>query len=291
MTRESGQSTEAGASENSAVSEAPPPTVRLQISAAKKLNLAAFQNAVPALYELVIVNETSSPISELTVQLISEPPFVKPRVWNVESVGAGESYHLRDLDVQLDGALLSRLTEAESASLHFELRSRKQSDEVLAKNDSTVELLARNQWGGIGHLPEMVAAFVQPNDQAIDRLLRVPLWRCRRVESPVRSTAIPMAQNGHGSWRLVFGLLCSSASSTTHCHPPVSNTQGRRFAVLHRYSMAAWPHALILRCCSLRAWSRHTSTPCWYSPVVTHLSVCGFVKRSSLPLWSMTSPR
>ncbi len=172
MTRESGQSTEAGASENSAVSEAPPPTVRLQISAAKKLNLAAFQNAVPALYELVIVNETSSPISELTVQLISEPPFVKPRVWNVESVGAGESYHLRDLDVQLDGALLSRLTEAESASLHFELRSRKQSDEVLAKNDSTVELLARNQWGGIGHLPEMVAAFVQPNDQAIDRLLK-----------------------------------------------------------------------------------------------------------------------
>ena len=80
MTRESGQSTEAGASENSAVSEAPPPTVRLQISAAKKLNLAAFQNAVPALYELVIVNETSSPISELTVQLISEPPFVMPRV-------------------------------------------------------------------------------------------------------------------------------------------------------------------------------------------------------------------
>jgi very-short-patch-repair endonuclease len=144
----------------------------LQISAAKKLNLAAFQNAVPALQELVIVNETSSAISELAVQLISEPPFVKPRVWNVESVGAGESYHLRDLDVQLDGALFSRLTEAESASLHFKLRSRAQSDEVLAEHESAVELLARNQWGGLGHLPEMVAAFVQPNDQAIDRLLK-----------------------------------------------------------------------------------------------------------------------
>ena len=172
MTRESGQSTDAATPEDSVVAEVPPPTVRLQISAAKKLNLAAFQNAVPALHELVIVNETSSPISELTVQLISEPPFVKPRVWNVESVGAGESYHLRDLDVQLDGALLSRLTEAESASLHFDLRSRKRLDEVLAAHESAVELLARNQWGGIGHLPEMVAAFVQPNDQAIDRLLK-----------------------------------------------------------------------------------------------------------------------
>lgn len=172
MTRESGPLTEAGTPENSVVAEAPPPTVRLQVSAAKKLNLAAFQNAVPALHELAIVNETTSPISELTVQLISEPPFVKPRGWNVESVGAGESYHLRDLDVQLDGALLSRLTEAETASLRFELRSRKQSDEVLARHESAVELLARNQWGGIGHLPEMVAAFVQPNDQAIDRLLK-----------------------------------------------------------------------------------------------------------------------
>lgn len=172
MTRESGHQTEVGTLKNSVVSEIPPPTVRLQINTAKKLNLAAFQNAVPVLHELVIVNETSSPISELTVQLVSEPPFVKPRVWNVESVDAGESYDLQALDVQLDGALLSRLTEAESASLHFELRSRSQSDEILARYESAVELLARNQWGGIGHLPELVASFVQPNDQAIDRLLK-----------------------------------------------------------------------------------------------------------------------
>lgn len=42
---------------------------------------------VPALHELVIVNETSSPISELTIHLVSEPPFVKPRIWSLESVG------------------------------------------------------------------------------------------------------------------------------------------------------------------------------------------------------------
>lgn len=172
MTWETYQSGGESLPTTSATLEESAPAIRLVVSAAKKLNLAAFQNAVPALLELVIVNETSSPIGELTVQLISEPPFVKPRVWNLDSVGAGESYHLRDLDVQLDGALLSRLTEAESALLHFELRSRKQADEILARHESVVELLARNQWGGIGHLPEMLAAFIQPNDQAIDRLLK-----------------------------------------------------------------------------------------------------------------------
>lgn len=172
MTTDPGQSAGADSNSGGDVSNETQRVVRIQTRTAKKLNLAAFQNAVPALHELVIVNETPSQISELTVQLVAEPPFVKPRVWNVELVGAGKSFHLRDLDVQLDGALLSRLTEAETASLCFELRSRKQPDEVLARHETTVELLARNQWGGIGHLPEMVVAFVQPNDQAIDRLLK-----------------------------------------------------------------------------------------------------------------------
>lgn len=172
MTRESGQSTEANTPENSAVSEVLPPRVRMQISAAKKLNLAAFQNAVPALLELAVVNDTASQLTELTIHLTSESAFVKPRTWNLDSVGPGEIYHLSDLDVRLDGALFSRLTEAEPAVLRFELRSAKQPDVVLAEHESNVELLARNQWGGIGKLPEMVAAFVQPNDPAVDRLLK-----------------------------------------------------------------------------------------------------------------------
>jgi hypothetical protein len=147
-------------------------TVSLQVSAVARLNLADFQNAVPALHELAIVNGTAAPINDLTVSLDAVPPFVRPRTWSLESVGAGETYHLTQLDVQLDGALISRLTEAEPATLRFELRAAAQPDGVLARHDAPVELLARNQWGGIGHLPEMVAAFVQPNDPAIDRLLK-----------------------------------------------------------------------------------------------------------------------
>lgn len=64
MTRESGQPENFEPSEISPAPEVPPTTVHLQVGAAKKLNLAAFQNAVPALTELVIVNETASSISD-----------------------------------------------------------------------------------------------------------------------------------------------------------------------------------------------------------------------------------
>jgi hypothetical protein len=146
--------------------------VKLDVSLLTKLNLADFQNSVPALHELAVVNETEDRISDLTISVTSEPAFLLPRSWCLDAVGAGETYHLSDLDVKLDGGLLSRLTEAESATLRFELRSRKAPDTVIAQHVSVVELLARNQWGGVGYLPEMVAAFVQPNDPAVDRVLK-----------------------------------------------------------------------------------------------------------------------
>lgn len=151
--------------------EAPAP-VQLRISAITRLNLADFQNAVPALRELAVVNETDAELAELTISLQAEPPFIQPRTWSLDSVGPRATFHVNQLDVALDGALLSRLTEAEPASLQFVLRSARQPDQVLAQQALTVTLLARNQWGGIGQLPEMVAAFVQPNDPAIDRLLK-----------------------------------------------------------------------------------------------------------------------
>jgi len=146
--------------------------VRLQIAAISKLNLADFQNSVPAVHELAIVNETSEQLSSVVVSVSSEPAFLKPRTWNIEAIGAGETYHLEDLDLRLDGGLLSRLTEAEPATLRIELRRSANPTDLIAQHERVVELLARNQWGGIAYLPEMVAAFVQPNDPAIDRVLK-----------------------------------------------------------------------------------------------------------------------
>lgn len=205
MTVESGRLADEESSRGTAPAEAQQTrSVRLQVSAADKLNLAAFQNAVPALHGLAIVNETAATLSDLTVQLRSEPEFVKPRVWHLASVGPGETYPLSNLDVQLHGALLSRLTEAESASWLFELRSRQQPDGVLATHSCTVELLARNQWGGLGPLPELVAAFVQPNDPAVDRLLKDAALA---LQSAGKSGSIDgYTQGAKRAWELASGL-------------------------------------------------------------------------------------
>ena len=65
-------------------------------------------------------------------------------------------------------SFLLDLTEAMTGSVTLVLR---RDDEELARVDHSVEVLARNEWGGYAAMPELVAAFSMPNDPAVDRLL------------------------------------------------------------------------------------------------------------------------
>ena len=199
----------------------PAPQLRLKVAAIAKLNLADFQNAVPALRELAVCNESTATISELTLTVTSEPVFLKPRTWHLDKVSAGETYHLTDLDVQLDGALLSRLTEAEHSTLRFELRCAKEPDAFIASHEQVVELLPRNQWGGIGQLPEMVAAFVQPNDPAVDRLLKATALA---LEAGGKSGDIDGYTHGaKRAWELASGIWTAVLQRQLHyALPPAS---------------------------------------------------------------------
>lgn len=198
-----------------------PPSIHFLISTAAKLNLADFQNAVPALHDLAIANETDSMLGNLTIRLVSEPAFIKPRTWSLDSIRAGETYHLSELDVQLDGALLSRLTEAEPATLTFTLSNDEHPDKVLARHECQIELLARNQWGGIGQLPEMVAAFVQPNAPAIDRLLK---GAAQALEATGKSGAINgYSEGAKRAWELTSAIWTSvQKQKLNYALPPAS---------------------------------------------------------------------
>ncbi|MBS1159525.1 MAG: helicase related protein [Proteobacteria bacterium] len=199
----------------------PASEIRLKVAVVEKLNLADFQNAVPALHELAIVNETLAPVSELTITITSEPAFLKPRTWSIDTVGTGETFHIADLDVQLDGSLLSRLTEAEPATLLFELRGRRAPEIVIAQHERVVELLARNQWGGIGYAPEMVAAFVQPNDPAVDHVLKAA---AQALQGSGKSGSIDGYTHGaKRAWELASGIWTAVLQRKLHyALPPAS---------------------------------------------------------------------
>lgn len=148
------------------------PALTIEVSLATKLSLADFQNAVPLLREIALVSTLNEDTGQLELSLTSVPAFVKSKTWRLESVRPGDWYRISDLDVQLDGPLLTRLTEAETATVTLSLRPAGSEGDPIAEVSKAVELLPRNQWGGLSHLPDMVAAFVQPNDPAVDKVLK-----------------------------------------------------------------------------------------------------------------------
>jgi hypothetical protein len=195
---------------------------RVDATLIAKLNLADFQNAVPLLKELSIVNGTKEVAKDLGLRIESVPGFLKPKVWRIDVVGAGSSYRITDLDVQLDGPLLTRLTESEKATVTLSLRRRDDSNAELARLERSVELLPRNQWGGISHhLPDLIAAFVQPNEPAVERLLKQAADILRKNG---KNPALDGYKGGsQRAWELASGIWSAvAAMGLDYALPPAS---------------------------------------------------------------------
>lgn len=195
--------------------------LRIDAELIAKLNLADFENAVPMLRELSIVNDADEVLDSLELRIESTPAFLQTKVWRIETIEAGQRYPISDVDVRLDAALLTRLTEAETATASLILRRRGDTACELARLERCVQLLPRNHWGGLSQLPDMVAAFVQPNDPAVDRLLKQATEVLRRNG---RSPALNGYQGGpRRAWEISSGIWSAvAAMGLDYALPPAS---------------------------------------------------------------------
>ncbi|MCX6023442.1 MAG: DUF3320 domain-containing protein, partial [Chloroflexi bacterium] len=195
-----------------------PLMAHIRATAALKVSIASYQNAAPVLHEIVIVNERTDAISEAELTLVCEPPVFRPRTWRIERISAGQEFRLTDLDVALEGGLLARLTEAQIATGQFVLRT---EGREIARQIVSFELLARNEWGGIGSTPEMLAAFVQPNDPTVERLLK-------KAAEVLRLHGKSGALNGYGdgsqhAWEIASALWTAvGGMGLDYALPPAS---------------------------------------------------------------------
>jgi hypothetical protein len=143
--------------------------LKIAASIADNVNLAFYQNAVPIVRELSLENGTGRDLTSVQVHLSSEPPFVTPGVWRVERIDAADVHHLRIIDLKLDHGFLAGLTESRRSEIRIRVLT---GEEALAESSVEVNLLPPSHWGGTLTAPELLAAFVRPNDPNVDVILR-----------------------------------------------------------------------------------------------------------------------
>lgn len=143
--------------------------MKLSCAVAENVNVAFYQNAVPFLRELTLENNVGRDLGEVAVRLSSEPPFVTPGVWRVDRIADKATHHIPSLDLKLDPVFLAGLTAACRAEIHILAEF---EGTTLSKHKVEVNLLPPSHWGGAGSAPELLAAFVRPNDPSVDVILR-----------------------------------------------------------------------------------------------------------------------
>ena len=147
----------------------PPPPPRITARFQSALNAALWQNHVPVLSELALSNDAGEAIGDVEIELGCTPPVLRTRTWRLAGVGPGQVRVLGDLDVPVDGPFLSGLTEATRGTVSLTARS---GGTVVAEFTQDIRILAFNEWGGTAGIPDILAAFVQPNDPAVARIIR-----------------------------------------------------------------------------------------------------------------------
>lgn len=144
-------------------------TSMIRASLARCITFASHQCAVAVISDLTVLNPTDTALEGLTLEMVSSPPVLAPRIWKLDHIRAGGEVAVRDRNVSLDGGLLDRLSEKLRADVTFRLL---RGEEVLDETTHELTALARNEWGGAGSMPELLAAFVTPNDPGVAEVIK-----------------------------------------------------------------------------------------------------------------------
>ena len=145
-------------------------TATIHSDTAAKINFACHQSSFAFLRELRIENKGSEErLDDMLVTLSSNPAFLKPKSWILDRIAPEGIRPITDRDIELDGAFLLELADSMSGVAIITVE---RDGTIIADQTKPVELLAYNEWGGAGYMPELLAAFSMPNDPAVDRVLR-----------------------------------------------------------------------------------------------------------------------
>ncbi len=191
----------------------------IDISISSRINFASAQNAVPIIQSLTLRNCGEDVFKGLRLTLDTQPPFLREKTWDVDCLDAGAEVAVKDRNLDLDLDFLDGLNEAERGQMTFTLFT---SGETVAEKVQSVEILARDEWGGVGEMSQILAAFISPNDPAIAALLKDA---SRILEAAGHPNALDgyQSKDPRRAWMLAAAIWsAATALNLSYAEPPRS---------------------------------------------------------------------
>ncbi|MDE0528193.1 MAG: DUF4011 domain-containing protein [Truepera sp.] len=194
--------------------------IRIHSEIAGKLNFASHQSAFPLLRDLRIENlHSEERVDDLILKLQTNPAFVQEKQWPVDRIPPQRSISIQNRDLEVDGGFLLNLAESIRGTVTL---SAQKDGVVLAEQSKPIELLAYNEWGGAGLMPELLAAFSMPNDPAVDKILRSSSEVLRQAGREDRIDGYE-SRSRRRVWEMASAIYTAIANlGLTYAVPPAS---------------------------------------------------------------------
>ncbi len=194
-------------------------SVALDHCAVGRVNFASAQNDVAIIQRLAIDNPTDEALTDVRITLRASPPIIREKIWNLDRIAAQQTFAVRELATPLDIERLAGLDEAEIGELEFRVEAAGVPTIVEKRR---IDLLARDEWGGVGDMAQILAAFVAPNDPAVASLLKAA---ARLLEAAGHDGSLDgyQSQDPRRAYMLA-GAIWSAATGLglTYAEPPAS---------------------------------------------------------------------
>lgn len=193
--------------------------VSLRQDALRRVNFASAQNRVVIVRKITVENPTEVALTYVRITLRATPAIIREKTWTIDRVAPESCQSVRDISTPLDIERLAGLNEAEIGELEFRMEARGLETIVERRR---IELLARDEWGGLRDMDQILAAFVSPNDSAVARVVKEAARLLERAGHDGSMNGYQSADPGRAYmlaaaiWSSVTGL------GLTYAEPPAS---------------------------------------------------------------------
>lgn len=142
----------------------------LDVVFSRRIHYAFQQNGVPAVRSVRVTHRGDGVLRDLEVRVALDPGVSETWIGRLAELAPGGSHRFDPVELALRPERLAVQDERDVASLRVEVVAA--ADGVVrAIYQRPVELLAYREWPGRSTLPEILAAFVQPNGPGIAEVL------------------------------------------------------------------------------------------------------------------------
>ena len=118
--------------------------------------------------EVEQTDKEAEPLRDLKLRMSSNPQVFQPHEWHIEVLGAGAIQQLSGQQPSPDFNYLADLGSETTLELSFELTG---ADAPVAATAQTL-LLPKEHWGGSQRMPELLAAYIQPEAAFVKKIVK-----------------------------------------------------------------------------------------------------------------------